>query len=123
VRVADPDGWELRLGETDVLCRTACCRAAGYGIRYSSSRVLSVCDGSQIDTRDHHPSPAGTGRYSAVRSRGVSQDNDVATASPHLSNRTRHHRAEPRPLRPRIVEHAPWDEELVTKDLAVMHAE
>jgi hypothetical protein len=87
---------------------------------------LSVCDGSQIDTEDHHPSPAGTGRYSAVRSRFVSQDNNVATASSHLSHRTRHHRGErgePRPLHPRIVEHAPWDEELVTKDRAVMHAE
>jgi hypothetical protein len=111
--------------ETDVLC-WACCRAIGYGIRCSSSRGLSVCDGSQIDTRDHHPSPAGTGRYSAARSRFVSQDNDVATASSHLSHRTRHHRGErgePRPLHPRIVEHAPWDEELVTKDRAVMHAE
>jgi hypothetical protein len=84
---------------------------------------LSVCDGSQIDTRDHHPSLAGTGRYSAVRSRFVSQNNDVATGSHHLGNRTRHHRGERRLLHPRIVEHAPWDEELVTKDRAVMHAE
>ena len=55
-----------------------------------------------------------------------SQDNDVAAALPHLDNRTRHHRGErgePRPLHPSILEHAPWDEELVTKDRAVMHAE
>jgi hypothetical protein len=35
VRVTDPDGWTLRLGEADVSC-WGCFRADGYGIRYSS---------------------------------------------------------------------------------------
>jgi hypothetical protein len=52
----------------------------------------------------------------------ASQHNDVATALPHLGNRTRHHPAIGVRM-PRIVEHAPWDGELVTKDRAVMHAE
>ena len=73
--------------------------------------------------------PACQARASAkcrdtMRALFVSQDNDVATALPHLGNRTRHHPGErSRPLHPRIVDHAPWDEELVTKDRAVMHAE
>jgi ATP dependent DNA ligase-like protein len=44
VRVTDPDGWELRLGEADVLC-WGCCRAGGCAIRCSSRSSVRCRNG------------------------------------------------------------------------------